>query len=283
MRFRKKRSFLKIIIQYSGKEAEMLLDISASVGHWPFQHFNYNTCATLLERMNRYGVNTSVLGNLNGIFYKNTQSANEELYSELNSDKRFRDRFIPFAVINPIYAGWRDDLETCVSQFGMKGIRLYPLYHDYDLTDPSCIELLKAARDRNLVVALTLRMVDSRPRSWMDIQTEWSLKDVMPALRAVPDAKYMILNVANSTDLDDTDSELLKRTSLIIDTSGRALSKPGELLKKFGSDKFAFGTHSPILDYLTGRLRIESLRESEADEQTKELLRSGNARKILGI
>jgi len=261
----------------------MLLDINASVGHWPFQHYNYNTCATLLERMNRHGVDISVIGNLNGIFYKNTQSANEELYSEIKSEKRFHDRFIPFAVINPIYAGWKDDLETCVSGFGMKGLRLYPLYHDYDITDPACIELVKNARDRNLIVAFTLRMVDSRPRSWMDIQTEWSLKDIMPIIRAVPDAKYMILNVANSADLDENDMALIKKSDLVLDTSGRALSNPGDLLKKFGSDKFAFGTHSPILDYLTGQLRIESLRETEADENTKELLRSGNARRILGI
>jgi uncharacterized protein len=261
----------------------MLLDINASVGHWPFQHYNYNTCGTLLERMNRYGVNISVISNMHGVFYKNTQSANEELFAELNSEKRFRDRFIPFAVINPIYAGWKDDLETCVSAFGMKGIRLYPLYHDYDLTDPSCIELVKTARDKNLVVALTLRMVDSRPRSWMDIQTEWSLKDIMSVVRAVPDAKYMILNVANGIELDENDAAIFKSVSLVIDTSGRALSNPGELLKKFGSDKIAFGTHSPILDYLSGRLRIESLRESEADEKTRELLRSGNAMRILGL
>ena len=68
----------------------MLLDINASVGHWPFQHYNYNTCGSLLGRMNKYGVNVSVISNLNGIFYKNTQSANEELYSEINSDKRFQ-------------------------------------------------------------------------------------------------------------------------------------------------------------------------------------------------
>jgi predicted TIM-barrel fold metal-dependent hydrolase len=233
--------------------------------------------------MNRHGVNISVVGNLNGIFYKNTQSANEELFAEIKSEKRFHDRFIPFGVINPIYAGWKDDLETCVSGFGMKGLRLYPLYHDYDITDPACIELVKNARDRNLIVAFTLRMVDSRPRSWMDIQTEWSLKDIMPIVRAVPDAKYMILNVANSTELDENDMTLIKYSNLVLDTSGRALSDPGNLLKKFGSDKFAFGTHSPILDYLTGQLRIESLRETEADEKTKELLRSGNAKRILGI
>lgn len=261
----------------------MLLDINASVGHWPFQHHNFNTCGALLDRMNTFGVNISVISNLNGIFYKNTQSANEELNIELNSESRFRDRFIPFAVINPIYAGWKYDLETCTSKFGMKGIRIYPLYHDYDLSDPSCIELVKMARDRNLVVALSLRMVDSRPRSWMDIQTEWSLKDVMPIIRAVPDARYMILNVANSLDLDEKDLVAFKNAKLLIDTSGRSLTNLGELLKKFGSDKFAFGTHAPILDYLTGRLRIESLRESEADENTKEMLRSGNAKKFIGV
>ena len=214
----------------------MLIDINASVGHWPFQHYNYNTCKTLLERMNMYGVNVSVISNLNGVFYKNTQSANEELYSEIASDKLFRDRFIPFAIINPIYAGWEDDLDICASKFGMKGIRLYPLYHDYDLTDSSCIELVKTARDRNLVVALTLRMVDSRPRSWMDIETEWSLKDIMPIVKAVPDAKYMILNVANSTELADDETALLQSADVLLDTSGRAISNLGALLQKFGND-----------------------------------------------
>ena len=261
----------------------MLLDINASVGHWPFQHYNYNTCSSLLDRMNKHGVNVSVIGNLNGIFYKNTQSANEELYSEINSDKRFYDRFIPFGVINPIYAGWREDLDICVSKFRMKGIRLYPLYHDYDLTDPSCIELIKSARDRNLVVAFTLRMVDSRPRSWMDIQKEWALKDMIPIVKAIPDAKYMILNVANSTELTDDETALLRNADVLLDTSGRAISNLGTMLKKYGNNKFAFGTHSPILDYVSGRLRIESLRESEADEMTKDLLRSGNAKRILGI
>jgi predicted TIM-barrel fold metal-dependent hydrolase len=261
----------------------MLLDINASVGHWPFQHFNYNTCGKLLGRMNRFGVGISVISNLNGIFYKNTQSSNEELHTEMMSDKRFKDRFIPFAVINPIYAGWKEDLDACISEFGMKGIRIYPLYHDYELTDPNCIELVKTARDKNLVVAIPIRMVDSRPRSWMDVATEWSLKDIMPLIRAVPDAKYMILNSANSMDLDDNDLDLIRKGEIIIDTSGRAISKPWELMKRFGSDKFAFGTHSPILDYTTGQLRIEALRESEADEKTKELLRSGNAKRILGI
>jgi uncharacterized protein len=261
----------------------MLLDINASVGHWPFQHYNFNTCRSLMERMDSFGVDKALISNLNGIFYKNTQSANEELYLEMASDISFRKRFIPFAVINPIYAGWKNDLEVCATRYEMKGVRIYPLYHDYDLTDPACIELVKMARDKKMNVALTCRMVDSRARSWMDMNTEWALKNIIPLIRAVPDAKYMILNVANGLDLDDRDLDLIKKSDVLIDTSGRSLSNPGEILKKFGSDKFSFGTHSPILDYVTGLLRIESLRPSEADEQTKEKIRSGNAIRQLGI
>jgi len=102
----------------------VLLDINAYVGHWPFKQLKYNSCKTMLERMNTFGVDVSVISNLNGVFYKNTQSANEELHEEIRSDRRFGNRFIPFAVINPIYAGWRDDLEICVNEMGMKGLRI---------------------------------------------------------------------------------------------------------------------------------------------------------------
>ena len=278
----------------------MLLDINAYVGHWPFKQLKYNTCRMLQDRMNKFGVDVSVISNINGIFYKNTQSANEELYDELKSDRRFSDRFIPFAVINPIYAGWKDDLEMSITKLGMKGIRIYPKYHDYDVTDPSLIELVKRTRDHGLPVAIDIRMVDSRQRSWMDIPLfegnaavkfdiitkEWAVKNIVPIVREVPDAKYIIVNVANSIRLNIEDMEVIKKANILFDTSGREIRGDNslfELLKRFGNEKFAFGTHSPILDYLTGRLRIESMSEAEADEQTKEMLRSGNAKRILGL
>ncbi len=261
----------------------MLIDINANIGHWPFNQTNCNTCETLLERMDNYGIDVSVVSNMNGIFYKDTQASNEELFKEITSNRRFRNCFIPFAIINPIYAGWKNDLDICTTRIGVKGIRLYPRYHDYELTDPSCIELVKMARDRDLTVAFTLRMVDSRSRSWMDIDKEWNLADIVPIIKEVPDVKYLILNIANGIQVNDEDTELFKNSDIVFDTSGRNIYNLSEMINKFGNDKFVFGTHSPILDYVTGLLRIESLRPSEADEATKELLRSGNAKRILGI
>jgi len=268
----------------------VLIDINAYVGHWPFMQMKYNNCTSLVERMNKFGVDTSVISNLNGIFYKNTQSGNRELYNELNALGQNKKRLIPFAVINPIYAGWQYDLDECVKKFGMKGVRVYPQYHDYEIDDPSLIELVKKARDMDLPVAFTYKMVDSRQRSWMDIdyvaytpKPEWALKNIFPIIKAVPDAKYMILNVTNSMQLDEADAALFRRANVLMDTSGRTLNDLGSLLKTQGRERFAFGTHSPVLDYLTGMLRIEALRQSEADTATKELLRYGNAKKFLGL
>lgn len=268
----------------------MLIDINAYVGHWPFMQLQYNTCEALVQRMDKFGVDMSVISNMNGIFYKNTQPANEELYEEIRSSRLYGNRLIPFAVINPIYAGWQRDMETCINKFGMKGIRLYPKYHDYEITHPELIALVKKARDMNIPVAFTYRMVDSRQRSWMDIdyvpytpKLEWTLKNIFPIIKAVPDARYMILNIANSMHLDEPDLKIFRKANVLMDTSGRTLTNLGSLLKSEGTDRFAFGTHAPILDYLTGMLRIESLRESEADEKTKARLRSGNAKRFLGI
>jgi predicted TIM-barrel fold metal-dependent hydrolase len=268
----------------------MLIDINAYVGHWPFQKLHYNTCKTLLQRMDAFGVNQSVVSNLNGIFYKNTQSANEELMEEIKSDPRFARRFVPLAVINPIYAGWKKDMETSIKKLGMKGVRLHPKYHDYEITDPACISAVKMARDLGVPVIFDIRMVDSRARSWMDIdyvvgtpKKEWTLLNILPIIREVPDAKYIVVNLANAAALSPADKELIKKTNMLIDTSGRTILSMNEYLEIYGADKFAFGTHAPILDYASGQLRIESLKPTEVDAATKERLRSGNAKKMLGI
>lgn len=261
----------------------MLIDSNAYLGHWPFRQYLYGNPEALLGRMNEFGTDRSVVSSLNGIFYKNTQNANEELHQAIRSKNGYRDRFIPFAVINPIYAGWRNDFEVCRTTMGMKGIRLYPKYHDYDITNPACIELVKMSRDKGLPVVFSLRMVDKRTSSWMDIDKEWTLKDIVPIVRAVPDAKYLIVNVANGTALNDEDTSLFKKADLLMDSSGRNIVNWPDLFKRFGVDKFCFGTHSPIFDYFSGLLRIESLRENEADEKTKELLRSGNLKRFLSL
>src|SRR5690606_4209935 len=261
----------------------MLIDCNTYIGHWPFRQLRHNTLASRLDQMDKMGVDLAVVSNLNGIFYKNAQAANEELYVAIQAERRFSDRFIPFAVISPVFAGWEDDLDLSIRELGMKGIRLYPKYHRYELDHPECVKLVKMAQDKGLPVAFSLRMVDSRPSSWLDILKEWALKDLLPIIQAVPNAKYLILNVSNSTSLTPEAMEIFRKTDLIMDTSGRNILQLGEMLHLFGKQKFAFGSHAPLLDHYTGLIRVESLREEEANEATKERLRSGNIKRFLDL
>lgn len=261
----------------------MLIDANAYIGHWPFKSLRDNSCQALLGRMNQFGVDISVISHLHAIFYKNTQAANEELYQEIKSHRKYSERFIAFATINPVYGGWKEDLKVCIQKMGMRGVKLFPRYHDYDITEAPVIELVKTARDYGVPVAFPIRMVDYRQRSWMDIPDEWPFKNFLPIVRAVPDARYMFLNLATGIALTQDEKQLLKNADFLFDTSGRSITAPWQLIKDFGKERLAFGTHAPIADYLTGLLRIESMRPDEAGPIEKDLIRSGNIKKFLRL
>ncbi len=114
----------------------MIIDVNAYLGHFAFRRLRHNTAESLLKLMDARKIDRAVVSSASAITYRNVQSGNEEIDGEV---KAHRDRLIPFAVINPSYAGWEDDLKTCHERFGMRGLRLYPGWHNYKLSDPRCL------------------------------------------------------------------------------------------------------------------------------------------------
>ena len=130
--------------------------------------------------------------------------------------------------------------------------------------------------------------------------------NIASLVKAVPDVKYMFLNKyrtftirnepSESDNMPDTHNggvrgdrritdeaiTILKKADILFDTSGRGTNIP-LLIELFGKTKIAFGSHSPLFDYLTARLRYESLKEEDLDSETKNLIRSENARRLLGL
>ena len=270
----------------------MLIDINAYTGNWPYRGLRGNTLEAMLDRMDRFGVDKAIVANLNGLFYVDCQRSNEELNAEVHSNAAFENRFIPFATINPVLPWWRESLEICDKQFGMKGIRLYPLYHQYKIAGAECVALVKAARDRNLPVSIPLRMTDLRERSWLDVNEELTYNDVASLVKEVPDARYMILD-ARLTDFQQRTTaesiKILKAGDILFDTvrgAGVPCKGPngeslGYLLDTFGLEKIAFGTETPFVDYCSPFLRVAVF--EKVDASAKELIWSGNARRMLKI
>src|SRR5690606_19235182 len=235
------------------------LDINAYIGHWPFRQLRGNTLDAMLTRMDNCGVDKAVVANINGIFYKDTHTANKELFMEVQTDSAFAERFIPFATINPILPWWEHSLQVAHEEWGMKGIRLYPVYHEYDITDEPCLALVRAARDRGMPVSIPLRMIDMRQRSWLDVGTELDLNHVASLVKEVPDAKYIVLDTRQALGRDTTEESLnlLQQADILFDTvrgcgvpiTGYSGVSLHYLLQHFGPEKIAFGTDTPFVDY----------------------------------
>jgi hypothetical protein len=102
-------------------------------------------------------------------------------------------------------------------------------------------------------------------------------------LKAVPDARYLLLNLSTGLTLSAEEEDLLKNCHVLFDTSGRNITSFHDFYSRVGKDRVALGTHFPILDYCTGLLRIESLRATEADEAEKDLFRYRNAHSFLRL
>jgi predicted TIM-barrel fold metal-dependent hydrolase len=257
----------------------MRIDFHTYIGHWPFRQLRGNTPTGLTEYMGRFGIDQAVVSNINGVFYKNTQLANEELAEAI---KPFPGRFIPYAVINPSYPDWEYDLEVCHRHLGIKGLRLYPQYHDYKLTDPRLSKLLEMARGLNLPVAFSRWLVDERQHSWMDIGGQLTLESLVPMIKDNP-GTFVLLSFDSTTS---GQMQAFQNLDVYFDTVYATACLPPQsgydvlrLIKEFGADRFLFGSAFPFRDPISAVLRLEVV--SELDLAARDAIWSGNAQRLI--
>lgn len=257
-----------------------MIDVNAYLGHFAFRRLHHNTASALLRLMDSRGIERAVVSSAASITYRNAQSGNEEVAAEV---KRHRDRFIPFAVINPAYAGWQDDLKICAEEFGMRGLRLYPKWHGYRLTDGSCLDLVHMAAECGLVVSIPARVEDSRQRSWLVDVPDVMPDEIAALVRACPKARFIVLNGAGFTGsvLGRQNNGLPPNYFIEISRLSSVLTNEvGQLIVNLGEDRLLFGTGMPFTYPDPALLTVEVL---SAGDKVKHKIRSHNAAKLLGL
>ena len=252
----------------------MIVDVNAYLGHFAFRRLRHNTADSLLALMDAKQIAKAVVSSASAITYRNTQTGNEDVAEQVRGH---RDRLIPFAVINPFYAGWQDDLRICHEEFGVNGLRLYPKWHNYQLSDPCCRELVNAATQRGMVISIPIRVEDSRQRSWLLNVPDVPLEEIVELVRAHPKARFVLLNGAGYTGsaLGRKDNGLPANYAIGLSRLTALLANElGRLITNLGAERVMFGTGMPF-NYLDPALvKLEVLDASEAD---KEKIRSQNA------
>ena len=237
----------------------MIIDVNAYLGHFAFRRLRYNTAGSLLKLMDARKIDRAVVSSAAAITYRNAQSGNEEVDGEV---KAHRDRLIPFAVINPTYAGWEDDLKTCHERLDMRGLRLYPGWHNYRLSDPRCLDLVRAAAARGLVVSIPIRVEDPRERSWLVDVPDLSLDDLVALVRACPEARFLLLSGIGYArmPLGRQGSHLPANYCIEISRLTAFLDDElGALVKSLGPGRIVFGTGMPFSYPDPALLKLEVL------------------------
>lgn len=257
-----------------------MIDVNAYLGHFAFRQLRHNTAAGLLWLMDSRRIERAVVSSASAITYRNAQPGNEEVAAEV---KGRRDRLLPFAVINPFYAGWLDDLKTCHEEFGMKGLRLYPKWHNYRLSDPACLELVNAASERGMVISIPIRVEDRRQRSWLVDVPDVEMEEIARLVKACPQAQFILVNGAGfvNSPLGRKESGLPANYSIEISRLTAVLANEiGQLIANLGAERLVFGTGMPFQYPDPALVKLEVL---EAGEEVKEKIRRRNAARLLGL
>jgi predicted TIM-barrel fold metal-dependent hydrolase len=252
----------------------MIVDVNAYLGHFAFRRLRHNTAASLLALMDAKKIDKAVVSSADAITYRNAQAGNEELAEEVRGHS---DRLIPYAVVNPFYAGWQDDLKICREEFGMAGLRLYPKWHNYNLSDPCCRELVDAATERGMVISIPIRVEDSRERSWLLNVPDVPLEEIVELVKAHPKARFILLNGIGYTGcpLGRKDNGLPSNYAIELSRLSAALANElGQLIANLGAERLMFGTGMPFNYPDPALVKLEVLDALDAD---KEKIRSQSA------
>jgi len=285
-----------------------LIDTNAYLGHFAARRLHYNTPEGLLALMDRAGIAQACVSSASAICYRNCHAGNEEMWEALNDgltptplprsaalrpgegndsgggvQALALQRLIPFAVINPAYAAWEKDLRWCRETMGARGVRIYPSWHNYKLSDGVCHALAEAAAELGMVVSIPQRVEDYRQRHWLLDTPDVNLNEVAALAAAHPNTKFLVSNAAGigGSDLVTKKDDLPANTWVDMCRPDVVYTKELErLVEALGADRIVFGSCIPFCYPEPAIIRMEVLRDLGYDV---EKIGAGNAAQLLGL
>ena len=209
------------------------------------------------------------------------------------SRKFFDEGIFSLGSIHPDFTNYRAELAR-VKNFGLKGIKIHPVYQDTNLDDAKFLRILDRAAELDLIVVTHAGLDIGFPKS-----VRCSPQMARHVVDTIGNFKFVLAHMGGWKNWDDV-LKLLGDTKVFIDTAfstgemiARAdfaeLAFDAKLLdaaqfltfvKVFGADRIIFGTDSPWSSQKTSLDFIKNLPLVDAD---KNKILGLNAKKLLGL
>jgi uncharacterized protein len=254
----------------------MVIDFCCAIGPWAFRRLPVVTAEECRRALKREGIGRAVVSSLPAVLYKNSHEGNVQLAEEIAAHGAI---FAPFAVLNPMFPGWREDLRRCREELGMRGLKLHPNYQGWSLRRREARALVAQAAAWGWSVAVSVRLEDERFHHWRMKVRPTPARDVAALALAIPEATVVLSGGSYA--------EVQEFLRLVADAPNAYaeigwVKSPLEAVRacvtEFGPERLLFGTNLPFMVPWCGS---EKIRHAEIGEDAKQAILGGNAARIL--
>lgn len=133
-------------------------DANTWIGRWPFAFCDAHTPATLAAHLRRHGIARALVSPLEAVLAPEPGPANRHLLAATRGQRRLE----PVPVINPVLAGWWDDVAEADADPRVRAVRILPNYHGYTLKAKAVDALVGELRERGLRLIVQMQLIDAR-------------------------------------------------------------------------------------------------------------------------
>lgn len=254
-----------------------MIDCNVNMFRWPYRRVIGDDPALLMTRLRARGVTQAWAGSFEGLLCRDMAGVNIRLSEACRQASA--GFFVPFGCVNLKLPAWKEDLRRCHEVHRMPGIRLFPNYHGYTLSDRMFEELLAGAAERMLIVQIALSMEDTRTQSTIVAPVDpGPLADLLPRF---PQLQVVLLNHGGWTDdAGDQVAKIRKATNAHFDIAmNEGVGGLERLIALTSPSRIFFGSHSPIFYFESALLKV---REALLPHDQESAILQKNAQALLG-
>lgn len=243
-------------------------DVQAWFGHWPFWDLRHKQPDDLLRMMDRHGIDRALCMSLRGL--SDWPRGNDET---LEVAAEHPDRLVPVGTIAPNLGGTVEHIRQ-MADAGIRGLRLYPIFHYYKLNHEFVDEICRAAGEHALFVSIPTRVMSSWRFATLEVEAVGAIVERHPATTFVMSGINYAAEFHALTRLMERCSNAFVEISCL-----QGFNAIAKLATAIGPERILFGTGA-MLHYPA--CNVAKLDHAEIPDPHRNAIAWENAHRLLG-